>query len=93
MTKLARSTLTLAALLSASLLASAAPARADEEDRAREACREIARDRNWKEIDSDVRREGNDRIVIRMRGERGGDDRERRCVYNTRNNEARFDDR
>lgn len=85
--------LALGTLLGAvALTATSAPALADDVDRARKACREIAKNRNWKDVDSDVRREGDNRIVITMTGERKGDDRERRCVYNTRNDEARFDD-
>lgn len=70
----------------------ASPAMADDEDRARDACRQIAKDRDWKDVDSDIRRETDNRIVITMRGERNGNDRQRRCVYNTRTEEARFDD-
>ena len=92
MTKLRTGTLALAAAFGAIVLASAAPARADDEDQARKACRQIAKNRDWKDVDADVRKEGENRIVITMRGERKGDERERRCVYNTRTNEARFDD-
>ena len=79
------------ALVAACLLAGV-PARADDEDQARKACRQIAKNRDWKDVDADVRREGDRRIVITTRGERKGDERERRCVYDTRTNEARFDD-
>ena len=78
--------------LGAACLLAGTPARADEEDQARKACRQIAKNRDWKDVDADVRKEGENRIVITMRGERKGDERERRCVYNTRTNEARFDD-
>jgi hypothetical protein len=33
-----------------------------------------------------------DRAVVMMTGERKGRDRDRRCVYNTRTNEAQFED-
>lgn len=64
----------------------------DEVEEARDACRRVAQGRDWEEVDTDVRREGDDRIVIRVRGERDNDDRERRCIYNTRTNDARFED-
>ena len=80
-----------AALGAACWLAPAAPARADEDD-ARKACRETAKNRDWKDVDAEVRREGEDRIVLTMTGERKGDERERRCVYSTKTNQARFAD-
>lgn len=73
-------------------LAGAAPARADDEDEARDACRELAQRADWRDIDTDVRRENDNRIVVRVRGERNGDNRERICVYNTRTNDADFRD-
>jgi hypothetical protein len=33
-----------------------------------------------------------DRAVVIMTGERKGQDRDRRCVYNTKTNEAQFED-
>jgi hypothetical protein len=84
--------LCIAALIGAAALLPATPARADDEDKARDACRQIAKNRDWKDVDSDVRKENDNRIVITMRGERNGNDRERRCVYNTRTEEARFDE-
>lgn len=59
---------------------------------ARDACRRIAKGRDWRDVDTDLRREGDDRIVIMVQGERNRDDRERRCVYNIRRDEARFED-
>jgi hypothetical protein len=64
----------------------------DEVQDARDACRRIAKNRDWKDVDTDLKREGDDRIVIMVQGERGRDDRERRCVYNIRRDEARFED-
>jgi hypothetical protein len=82
----------LAAAFGAIVLTSATPARADDEDQARKACRQIAKNRDWKGTDADVRKESGNRIVVTMTGERKGQDRERRCVYNTKTNEAQFDD-
>ena len=59
---------------------------------ARAACRRIARGRDWRDVDTDVRREGDDRVVITVQGERRGGDRERRCVYSIRRDDARFED-
>jgi len=85
--------LALAAALGATVLATAAPARAaDDEAQARQACRQIAKGRDWKGTDADVRKEKGDRIVVMMTGERKGQDRDRRCVYNTKTNEAQFED-
>jgi len=39
-----------------------------------------------------VSKEKGDRIVVMMTGERKGQDRDRRCVYNTKTNEAQFED-
>jgi hypothetical protein len=64
----------------------------DEVQDARDACRRIAKNRDWKDVDTDLKREGDDRIVIMVQGERSRDDRERRCVYNIRRDEARFED-
>ena len=85
-------TLTLAAAFGAIVFASAAPARADDEDQARKACRQIAKNRDWKGVDADVRKESGNRIVVTMTGERKGQDRDRRCVYNTKTNKAQFED-
>ena len=83
----------LVAAFGAIVLTSAAPARAaDDEAQARKACRQIAKNRDWKGTDADVRKEKGDRIVVMMSGERKGQDRERRCVYNTKTNEAQFED-
>ena len=40
----------------------------------------------------EIRKESGNRIVVMMTGERKGQDRDRRCVYNTKTNEAQFDD-
>jgi hypothetical protein len=84
--------LAIAAFIGAAALAPASPALADDEDRARDACRKIAKNRDWKDVDSDVRKENDNRIVITMRGERNGNDRQRRCVYDLSSEQARFED-
>jgi hypothetical protein len=91
-----------AAALSASalLLAGTAPAGARDRisdrdvDRARNACREIARDRDWRDIETDVRDRDDDhgRVTVRVTGRRDGDDRERRCTYDVRDDRAEFED-
>jgi hypothetical protein len=79
-------------VLGAACLVAGTPARADEEDQARKACRQIAKNRDWKGVDADVRKESGNRIVVMMSGERKGQDRDRRCVYNTKTNEAQFEE-
>ena len=79
-------------VLGAACLVAGTPVRADEEDQARKACRQIAKNRDWKGVDADVRKEKGDRIVVMMSGERKGQDRDRRCVYNTKTNKAQFED-
>ncbi len=71
---------------------SAPPAWADDEDDAKAACKQIAENRDWDDTKAKVSKEGKNRIVVTMTGERDGEDRQRRCVYNTKTNEARFDD-
>jgi uncharacterized low-complexity protein len=83
--------LALAAALGALALTPAASAR-DDEAQARQACRQIAKSRDWKGVDADVRKEKGDRIVVMMTGERKGQDRDRRCVYNTKTDKAQFED-
>lgn len=85
-----RSTLAVVALVGFAWLVTAPPVKADDEDDARKACEKIAEKRDWNDTDTEVRREGEDRIVIVVRGERDGDNRQRRCVYNTKTEEARF---
>ena len=83
----------LVAAFGAIVLTSAAPARAaDDEAQARQACRQIAKSRDWKGTDADVRKEKGDRIIVTMTGERKGQDRDRQCVYNTKTNKAQFED-
>jgi hypothetical protein len=68
------------------------PAWADDEDDAREACERIAKNRNWKDVDTDIKDSGDSRIVVRVTGERDGEDRERECVFHRQREEADFDD-
>src|SRR3954469_2317079 len=68
---------------------SAATPRADGEDQARKACRQIAKNRDWKSVDADVRKEKGDRIVVMMSGERKGEDHERECRYDGRRGRSR----
>jgi hypothetical protein len=68
--------------------------RRQEAERAREACREVARDNGWSDIRAEVRdeRDDNGRLVLDMTGRRDNFNPERRCRYNTDTNQARFDD-
>jgi hypothetical protein len=86
--------------LGALLLAGTAPAQARDRisdrdiDRARDACREIARDRDWREIETDVRDRDDDRgrVIVRVTGRRDGEDRERRCTYDVRDDRAELEE-
>ena len=86
--------------LCALLLAGAAPAQARDRisdrdvARARDACREVARNRDWRDIETDVRDRDEDRnrVIIRVTGRRDGEDRERRCTYDVRDDRAELDD-
>lgn len=83
-------------LAAAAWLAAVAPAQAggggggERVERAREACRDIARNRDWKDVQTEVRDRDDNRVVVSVRGERDGEDRERRCVF--RGGEAELDD-
>ena len=92
MTSIREMMLVAALAVTATCFVTASPALADDEDRARDACREIAKNRNWKDVDTDLKREGDNRIVVTVQGERDGDNRDRRCVYNTKTNDAEFED-
>jgi hypothetical protein len=89
-----------AALPLCALLLAAAPAHARDRisdrdvERARDACRAVARDRDWRDIETDVRDRDEDRgrVIVRVTGRRDGDDRERRCTYDVRDDRAEFDD-
>ena len=92
MTNLRKGALTLAAVAAAALLLGAPPAWADDEDDAKDACKQIAENRDWDDTKAKVAKEGENRIVVTMTGEREGEDRQRRCVYNTNSKQASFSD-
>jgi hypothetical protein len=89
-TNLRKGVLALAAVAGAALLLGASPAWADDEDDAKDACKQIAENRDWDDTKAKVAKEGENRIVVTMTGERNNNDKERRCVYNTNSKEARF---
>jgi hypothetical protein len=70
--------------------------RGDRRDvaQARDACRQVAENRGWRDIREDVRDDtrDRDRIVVMMRGRRNGEDRERECTFNVRRGDADFQD-
>ena len=82
----------LAAALGAAWLVGASLAWADDESDAKSACKQIAENRDWDDTKAKVSKEGDDRVVVTMTGEREGEDRQRRCVYDTSSKEARFSD-
>ena len=90
MTTFRKGALTLAAATGLACLAGVAPVRADDESDAKSACKQIAEGRDWDDTKAKVSKEGDNRIVVTMTGEREGEDRERRCVYNTNSKEASF---
>ena len=90
MTNLRKGALTLAAVAGTALLVGAPPAWADDEDDAKDACKRIAENRDWDDTKAKVTKEGENRIVVTMTGERNNNDKERRCVYNSNSKEARF---
>ena len=63
-------------------------------ERARDACRQIAENRGWRDVDTDVRDRDRDRdrVVVTVRGRRDGGDRERECRYDVRRGDAEFRD-
>ena len=86
--------------LCAAWLGGTAPAQARDHisdhdvDRAKDACREVAENRDWKNIHTDVRDKDDDRnrVIVRVTGKRNGDDRERECTYDVRDQRAEIDD-
>ena len=87
------------AVLAVQLLAGA-PARARDRvgdkdvDRAREACRELAERRDWRDVRAQVREHDRkrERVLVDVRGRRRGKDRERECAYDIRDHAAEFRD-
>ena len=90
MTDFRKRALALVAAAGVTLLISAPPAWADDEDDAKDACKQIAENRDWNDTKAKVSKENDNRIVVTMTGERNDNDKERRCVYNTNSKEARF---
>jgi hypothetical protein len=90
----------LAAGLCAAWLAAAGPALAKDKDKvsdkevnqAREACKEIAEKRDWKNVSTNVRDSSAQRVVMMVKGKRRGEERERECRYNIKQHNAEFDD-
>ena len=76
------------------------PARAHERvgdkdvERAREACRELAERRDWRDVRAQVREHDRkrERVLVDVRGRRRGEDRERECAYDIRDHAAEFRD-
>src|SRR3954454_255767 len=94
----------LAAGLCAAWLAGAGPALAkdnkDNKDKAsgkevneaRDACKQVAENRDWKNVSTNVRDSSYQRVVLMVKGKRKGEERERECRYNVRQHNAEFDD-
>src|SRR5438045_2123755 len=72
------------------------PAQARDRDieRARDACREVAQNRDWRDVRVDARDRDEDRgrVTMTVRGRRDGEDRERDCTYDLRDERASFED-
>jgi hypothetical protein len=90
----------LAAGLCAAWLAGAGPALAKDKDKAsdreineaRDACKQIAENRDWKNVRTNVRDSSDERVVMTVSGKRRGEDRDRECRYNIKRHQAEFDD-
>ena len=101
-TFLARATGAAAMSLCAAWVAGVQPAQARDHDRiggreldrARDACHQIAENRGWRDIRTDVRDRDDDRgrVVVDVSGRRNGDDRDQRCTYDVRDDYAAFED-
>jgi hypothetical protein len=62
-------------------------------ERARDACRQIAESRDWRNVRTAVRdRDRNGRVVVEVSGRRRGEDRDRECRYDVRRGDAEFRD-
>ena len=92
MTTFRKGALALIAAAGVASLVGAPPAWADDEDDAKDACKQIAEGRDWDDTKARASKEGDNRIVVTMTGEREGEDRERRCVYDTNSKQASFGD-
>jgi hypothetical protein len=63
-------------------------------ERARDACREVAQNRDWRDVRVDARDRDEERgqVTLTVRGRRDGEDRERDCTYDLRDERASFED-
>ena len=63
-------------------------------DRARDACRELALRRDWRDIRTEVREHDRkrERVLVEVRGRRRGEERARECAYDIRDRAAAFRD-
>jgi hypothetical protein len=62
-------------------------------ERARDACRQVAENRGWRNVRTAVRdRDRNGRVVVEVSGRRRGEDRDRECRYDVRRGDAEFRD-
>jgi hypothetical protein len=90
----------LAAGLCAAWLAGAGPALAKDKDKAsdrevneaRDACKQVAEGRDWKNVSTNIRDSSDQRVVMMVKGKRRGEERERECRYNIKQHNAEFDD-
>jgi hypothetical protein len=90
----------LAAGLCAAWLVGTEPALAKDKDKAsdrevneaRDACKQIAEGRDWKNVRTNVRDSSDERVVMAVSGKRRGEDRDRECRYNIKRHQAEFDD-
>src|SRR5205823_4160973 len=86
--------------LCAICLVGASPAQARDRisdrdvERAKDACRQIAENRDWRDVRVDTRDrdEERTRVTLTIRGRRNGEDRERDCTYDLRDDQASFED-
>src|SRR4051794_218744 len=62
-------------------------------ERAQDACRQVAENRDWRDVRTEVRdRDRDGRVVVEVSGRRRGEDRDRECRYDVRRGDAEFDD-
>src|SRR4051812_12325007 len=62
-------------------------------ERAQDACRQVAENRDWRNVRTEVRdRDRDGRVVVEVSGRRRGEDRDRECRYDVRRGDAEFDD-
>jgi hypothetical protein len=84
--------------LCAAWLAGATPALAKDKasdrevNEARDACKQIAENRDWKNVSTNVRDSSDERVTVMIKGKRRGEERERECRYRIKSHEAEFED-